>query len=133
MQWKLVCQVCALFTSVVLGTHFSVLIIQVLSSESKKSPFILFIREVEKSILGNFERYAAVKKKLEKLEGSVVVIGSHSVSDSRKEKVISYYLSPNAFLSESSVVGGRPFKLHLYPTDLWGLFLAGAGSELVLL
>ncbi|BBN06651.1 ATPase family AAA domain-containing protein 1 [Marchantia polymorpha subsp. ruderalis] len=59
---------------------------EVLSSESKKSPFILFIREVEKSILGNFERYAAVKKKLEKLEGSVVVIGSHSVSDSRKEK-----------------------------------------------
>ncbi|CAM6107945.1 unnamed protein product [Calypogeia fissa] len=59
---------------------------EVLASESKKSPFILFIREVEKSILGNFERYAAVKKKLEKLEGSVVVIGSHTVSDNRKEK-----------------------------------------------
>ncbi|KAL2633180.1 hypothetical protein R1flu_004659 [Riccia fluitans] len=59
---------------------------EVLSAESKNSPFILFIREVEKSILGNFERYAAVKKKLEKLDGSVVVIGSHTVSDSKKEK-----------------------------------------------
>ncbi|KAL3694568.1 hypothetical protein R1sor_008219 [Riccia sorocarpa] len=59
---------------------------EVLWAESKKSPFILFIREVEKSILGNFERYAAVKKKLEKLDGSVVVIGSHTVSDSKKEK-----------------------------------------------
>lgn len=48
---------------------------------------ILLIKDVEKSILGNFERYSAIKKKLEKLDGNVVVVGSHTSSDNRKEKV----------------------------------------------
>lgn len=57
--------------------------IQVLKTEAQKEPLILFIRNVEKSILGNFERYI----KLETLKDvRLVVIGSHT-SDQTKEKV----------------------------------------------
>ena len=57
--------------------------IQVLKTEAQKDPLILFIRNVEKSILGNFERYI----KLETLKDvRLVVIGSHT-SDQSKEKV----------------------------------------------
>lgn len=57
--------------------------IQVLKTEAQKKPLILFIRNVEKSILGNFERYI----KLETLKDArLVVIGSHT-SDQQKEKV----------------------------------------------
>jgi len=58
-------------------------LIQVLKTEAQKEPLILFIRNVEKSILGNFERYI----KLETLKDvRLVVIGSHT-SDQQKEKV----------------------------------------------
>ncbi|XP_024402253.1 uncharacterized protein [Physcomitrium patens] len=54
----------------------------VLKTESQKEPLILFIRNVEKSIMGNFERYI----KLETLKDlRLVVIGSHT-SDQQKEK-----------------------------------------------
>ena len=56
---------------------------QVLKTEAQKEPLILFIRNVEKSILGNFERYI----KLETLKDvRLVVVGSHT-SDQQKEKV----------------------------------------------
>lgn len=56
---------------------------QVLKTEVQKDPLILFIRNVEKSILGNFERYM----KLETLKDlRLVVVGSHT-SDHQKEKV----------------------------------------------
>ena len=59
------------------------LLLQVLKTEAQKDPLILFIRNVEKSILGNFERYI----KLETLKDvRLVVIGSHT-SDQQKEKV----------------------------------------------
>lgn len=55
---------------------------EVLKTEAQKDPLILFIRNVEKSILGNFERYI----KLETLKDvRLVVIGSHT-SDQQKEK-----------------------------------------------
>ncbi|KAG0564340.1 hypothetical protein M758_8G098200 [Ceratodon purpureus] len=55
---------------------------EVLKTEAQKDPLILFIRNVEKSILGNFERYI----KLETLKDvRLVVIGSHT-SDQSKEK-----------------------------------------------
>jgi hypothetical protein len=58
-------------------------LVQVLKTEAQKDPLILFIRNVEKSILGNFERYI----KLETLKDvRLVVIGSHT-SDQQKEKV----------------------------------------------
>lgn len=59
---------------------------EVVVAESKKGPCILFVKDVEKSVIGNFEYHAAFKSKLEKLEGGVVVIGSHTLSDNRKEK-----------------------------------------------
>lgn len=60
---------------------------QVVSSESRKSPFILFMKDAEKSMVGNSESYTTFKSKLEKLPDNVVVIGSHTHADNRKEKV----------------------------------------------
>ncbi|KAK6940965.1 ATPase, AAA-type, core [Dillenia turbinata] len=60
---------------------------EVASHESKISPLILFIKEIEKSIVGNPEAYAAFKGKLENLPDNVVVIASHIQMDNRKEKL----------------------------------------------
>jgi hypothetical protein len=62
---------------------FIVMILQVLKAEALKEPLILFIRNIEKSIIGNFDRYL----KLESLKDArVVVIGSHT-TEQLKEKV----------------------------------------------
>ncbi|KAH8950650.1 hypothetical protein BDL97_10G096400 [Sphagnum fallax] len=55
---------------------------EVLKAEALKEPLILFIRNIEKSIIGNFDRYL----KLESLKDArVVVIGSHT-TEQLKEK-----------------------------------------------
>ncbi|XP_073140269.1 uncharacterized protein [Henckelia pumila] len=59
---------------------------EVASLESKTGPLILFVKEVEKSLVGNPEAYAAFKNKLENLPENVVVIASHTHTDNRKEK-----------------------------------------------
>ncbi|KAK1557216.1 hypothetical protein Q3G72_020465 [Acer saccharum] len=59
---------------------------EVVYSESRSSPFILFMKDAEKSIAGNQESYAIFKSRLEKLPDKVIVIGSHSHTDNRKEK-----------------------------------------------
>lgn len=59
---------------------------EVVTAESKKGPCILFVKDVEKAVIGNFEYHAAFKSKLEKLDGGLIVIGSHTLSDNRKEK-----------------------------------------------
>ncbi|MCL7047551.1 hypothetical protein MKW94_017068, partial [Papaver nudicaule] len=59
---------------------------EVVSSESRNSPFILFVKDVEKSIVGNSETYSAFKSRLENFPDNVVLIGSHNQNDSRKEK-----------------------------------------------
>ncbi|KAI3885287.1 hypothetical protein MKW98_002679 [Papaver atlanticum] len=59
---------------------------EVASSESRNSPFILFVKDVEKSIVGNSDTYSAFKSRLENLPDNVVLIGSHTQNDSRKEK-----------------------------------------------
>ncbi|CAA3029032.1 katanin p60 atpase-containing subunit a1 [Olea europaea subsp. europaea] len=59
---------------------------EVASVESKSSPLILFMKDLEKSTVGNPEAYAAFKNKLEKLPENVVIIASHTQTDSRKEK-----------------------------------------------
>uniref|UniRef100_A0A2P2LWR9 Uncharacterized protein LOC8266316 isoform X2 n=1 Tax=Rhizophora mucronata TaxID=61149 RepID=A0A2P2LWR9_RHIMU len=55
-------------------------------SESRDSPFILFMKDAEKSIVGNMDSYSTFKSQLEKLPDNVVVIGSHTQNDNRKEK-----------------------------------------------
>ncbi|KAI3449499.1 hypothetical protein Pfo_006164 [Paulownia fortunei] len=59
---------------------------EVASIESKSSPLILFLKDIEKSMAGNPEAYAAFKVKLETLPENVVVVASHAQTDSRKEK-----------------------------------------------
>lgn len=60
---------------------------QVASKESKNSPLILFVKEAEKSMIGNPDAYAAFKSKLENLPKNIVVIASNTQTDARKEKV----------------------------------------------
>lgn len=61
---------------------------QAVYSESRDSPFILFMKDAEKSIAGNQESYSTFKSRLEKLPDNVVIIGSHTHTDNRKEKVL---------------------------------------------
>ena len=46
------------------------------------------MKDAEKSMVGNSESYSTFKAKLEKLPNNVVVIGSHTHTDNRKEKVL---------------------------------------------
>ncbi|KAL3849768.1 hypothetical protein ACJIZ3_011650 [Penstemon smallii] len=59
---------------------------EVASTESKSSPLILFLKDIEKSMVGNSEAYVTFKIKLETLPENIVVIASHTQTDSRKEK-----------------------------------------------
>ncbi|KAF8394574.1 hypothetical protein HHK36_020787 [Tetracentron sinense] len=59
---------------------------EVATSESKSGSLILFVKDIEKSMVGNPEVYATFKSKLENLPENVVVIGSHTQMDNRKEK-----------------------------------------------
>ncbi|KZV33773.1 hypothetical protein F511_09444 [Dorcoceras hygrometricum] len=59
---------------------------EVASLESKTCPLILFVKDVEKSLVGNPEAYSAFKNKLENLPENVVAIASHTHTDNRKEK-----------------------------------------------
>ncbi|XP_019417132.1 PREDICTED: uncharacterized protein LOC109328227 [Lupinus angustifolius] len=58
---------------------------EVVFTESRTEPLILFMKDAEKSIVGNGDPYS-FRSKLEKLPDNVVVIGSHTHNDSRKEK-----------------------------------------------
>lgn len=59
---------------------------EVALNESKSGPLILFVKETEKSMLGNQDAYIAIRCKLESLPKNVVVIASHTQTDNRKEK-----------------------------------------------
>ncbi|KAG9444556.1 hypothetical protein H6P81_015896 [Aristolochia fimbriata] len=59
---------------------------EVASTESKNGPLIIFLKDIEKSMSGNQEAHNAFKFKLENLPDGVVVIGSHTQIDNRKEK-----------------------------------------------
>ncbi|XP_039012109.1 uncharacterized protein LOC120141249 isoform X2 [Hibiscus syriacus] len=59
---------------------------EVAVNESKNSPLILFVKEIEKSMAGNTDAYASLKSKVENLPANVVMIGSHTQMDNRKEK-----------------------------------------------
>ncbi|KAK4767252.1 hypothetical protein SAY86_015002 [Trapa natans] len=59
---------------------------EVVVADSRKSPFILFVKDAEKSIAGNSDVFSVFRSKVEKLSDNIVVIGSHTHTDSRKEK-----------------------------------------------
>ncbi|GMI66585.1 hypothetical protein like AT1G02890 [Hibiscus trionum] len=59
---------------------------EVAVNESKSCPLILFVKEIEKSMAGNSDVYTSLKSKVENLPANVVVIGSHTQMDNRKEK-----------------------------------------------
>lgn len=60
---------------------------EVVSSVCESGPLILFLKDIEKSIVaGNSDAYAAFKSKLDALPEKVVVIGSQAQVDNRKEK-----------------------------------------------
>ena len=46
------------------------------------------MKDAEKSLVGNLDSYSTFKSRLEKLPDNVIVIGSHTHTDNRKEKVI---------------------------------------------
>lgn len=58
---------------------------QVVYTESRSSPFILFLKDAEKSII---DSQSTFKSRLDKLPDNIVVIGSHTHIDNRKEKVV---------------------------------------------
>ncbi|PIA32897.1 hypothetical protein AQUCO_04300082v1 [Aquilegia coerulea] len=59
---------------------------EVVTTESKEDPLIIFIKEIEKSVLRNTEACILFKAQLEKLPENVVLIGSNTQKGNRKEK-----------------------------------------------
>ncbi|OVA14879.1 AAA+ ATPase domain [Macleaya cordata] len=59
---------------------------EVALAESKNGPLILFLKDIEKSMVGIPEAYTTIKSRLENLPTNVVIIGSHTQMDNRKEK-----------------------------------------------
>ncbi|KAG9138007.1 hypothetical protein Leryth_001267 [Lithospermum erythrorhizon] len=55
-------------------------------SESRTSPLILFLKDIENSVIGSPESLSAFKSNFENLPDNVVVIGSHIHSDNHKGK-----------------------------------------------
>ncbi|KAK7392329.1 hypothetical protein VNO78_20763 [Psophocarpus tetragonolobus] len=58
-------------------------IFEVTNNQSKSGPLVLFIKEIEKAMVGSYD---ILKSKFENLPPNVVVIGSHTLLDNRKEK-----------------------------------------------
>ncbi|KAJ6817035.1 uncharacterized protein M6B38_363115 [Iris pallida] len=61
-------------------------LIEVASEESKHGSLIIFLKDIEKSMVGGTESYSTLKSKLDLLPEGVLVIGSHTQADNRKEK-----------------------------------------------
>uniref|UniRef100_A0A0C9RXX7 TSA: Wollemia nobilis Ref_Wollemi_Transcript_4876_3591 transcribed RNA sequence n=1 Tax=Wollemia nobilis TaxID=56998 RepID=A0A0C9RXX7_9CONI len=59
-------------------------LIDILSGEASKEPLVLFIKDVERSMMGNLEHYKKLEQ-LDKAESRVVIIGSHTM-DFQKDK-----------------------------------------------
>lgn len=60
-------------------------LIEVVSEESKSGPLVVFLKDIEKSMVGS-ESYITLKGKLDSLPSGLLVIGSHTQVDNRKEK-----------------------------------------------
>ena len=61
--------------------------IQYVSEESEDGPIILFLKDVEK-VCGNSYSYHGLKSKLENFPAGVFIIGSQTLTDTRKDKVL---------------------------------------------
>ncbi|XP_009144560.1 uncharacterized protein LOC103868207 isoform X2 [Brassica rapa] len=61
-------------------------IFEVALSEGEGGSLILFLKDIEKSLVGNSDVYATLKSKLENLPENIVVMASQTQLDSRKEK-----------------------------------------------
>ncbi|XP_048442588.1 spastin-like isoform X2 [Pyrus x bretschneideri] len=61
-------------------------LLEVATNESKSLPLIVFLKDIEKVMAGNPDAYSVLKSKLANLPENVVVIGSHTQLDNRKEK-----------------------------------------------
>lgn len=77
--------------------NWSITLCQVVTSESKKSPLILFMKDVERSFVDNPCIYTALQRKLKKLAENIIVIGSYIKVDKSKEKVIQFLHILNLF------------------------------------
>ncbi|URE38824.1 AAA-type ATPase family protein [Musa troglodytarum] len=64
----------------------SLLLPGVVLEESKNGPLIVLIKDIEKSMAGSTDSYLTLKSKLELMPVGVLIIGSHSQIDNRKEK-----------------------------------------------
>ncbi|RXH84347.1 hypothetical protein DVH24_027246 [Malus domestica] len=62
-------------------------LLEVATNASKSLPLIVFLKDIEKVMAGNPDAYSVLKSKLSNLPENVVVIGSHTQLDNRKEKV----------------------------------------------
>ncbi|XP_010522785.1 PREDICTED: uncharacterized protein LOC104801270 isoform X2 [Tarenaya hassleriana] len=79
-------------------------IFEVAFGEREGGPLILFLKDVEKSLVGNTDVYATLKSKLQNLPEGIVVIASQTQLDSRKEKSL-----PGGLLFTK--FGGNPTSL----------------------
>ncbi|KAL0712586.1 hypothetical protein Bca4012_019564 [Brassica carinata] len=61
-------------------------IFEVALSEAEGGSLILFLKDIEKSMVGNSDVYATLKSKLESLPDNIVVMASQTQLDTRKEK-----------------------------------------------
>ncbi|KAJ8764748.1 hypothetical protein K2173_009142 [Erythroxylum novogranatense] len=55
-------------------------------NESRSTPLVLFLKDIEKFIIGNQDTYSGLKSKLQNFSDGVIVIGSHTQMNNRKEK-----------------------------------------------
>ncbi|KAM2475584.1 hypothetical protein PS1_008163 [Malus domestica] len=68
------------------ATNICTNVVQAATNESKSLPLIVFLKDIESVMVGNPDAYSVLKSKLENLPENVVVIGSHTQLDNRKEK-----------------------------------------------
>lgn len=79
---------------------------------------MLFLKDIEKAMVGNTE---VLKSKLEGLPQNVVVIGSHTQPDNRKEKVL---FNDYIVLTLLILAILRFMKSHCCKFELWHLYVS---------
>ncbi|VAI03982.1 unnamed protein product [Triticum turgidum subsp. durum] len=87
-------------------------LIEVISEESKIGSLIVLLKDVEKSFTGITESFSSLRNKLELLPPGVLIIGSHTQMDSRKEKA-----HPGGFLFTKFASSSQTL-FDLFPTAL---------------
>ncbi|VAI03983.1 unnamed protein product [Triticum turgidum subsp. durum] len=88
-------------------------LIEVISEESKIGSLIVLLKDVEKSFTGITESFSSLRNKLELLPPGVLIIGSHTQMDSRKEKA-----HPGGFLFTKFASSSQTL-FDLFPGQLW--------------